>query len=77
MMNEESLKNGNQAKSTVKQLRLSTGLSQAKFGNAYGIPLRTIQSWECSEDSPNFRSCPPYVVSLLERAVKEDFHSSN
>lgn len=52
----------------VKELRELTGLSQKKFGDLYGIPLRTIQSWESGE-----REAPEYVIRLLERAVKEDF----
>ena len=50
------------------QIRKRTGLSQAKFGETYGIPKRTIESWEMGE-----RECPGYVMSLLERVVNEDF----
>lgn len=49
-------------------IRKRSGLSQAKFGEKYGIPKRTIESWEMGE-----RECPGYVMSLLERVVKEDF----
>lgn len=49
-------------------IRKRSGLSQAKFGEKYGIPKRTIESWEMGE-----RECPAYVMSLLERVVKEDF----
>lgn len=51
----------------IKELRDKTGLSQAKFGKFYNIPLRTVQSWELKE-----RECPGYVLQLLERAVMED-----
>ena len=53
---------------TIKEIRTLTGLSQTKFGNLYGIPLRTIQDWEAGARKP-----PEYVVALLERVVKEDF----
>lgn len=53
---------------TVKEIRTSTGLSQTKFGEKYGIPMRTIQDWEAGIRKP-----PEYVVTLLERVVKEDF----
>lgn len=52
----------------MKAIRKRSGLSQAKFGEKYGIPKRTIESWEMGE-----RECPGYVMSLLERVVKEDF----
>lgn len=52
----------------IKELRRYTGLSQAKFGGLYNIPLRTIQDWEGEKRKP-----PSYVVSLLERVVFEDF----
>jgi putative transcriptional regulator len=52
---------------TIKELRALTGLSQAKFGEKYKIPRRTIQNWEADVNTP-----PQYVVDLLERAVKED-----
>ena len=51
----------------IKELRNKTGLSQAKFGKFYNIPLRTVQSWELKE-----RECPGYVLQLLERAVLDD-----
>jgi len=52
----------------IKQIRKLTGLSQAKFGEQYGIPKRTIEDWE-----REIRTPPEYVVKLLERAVKEDY----
>ena len=58
---------------TIKQVRTISGLSQVKFGEKYGIPRRTIECWECNENSPNYRQCPEYVLRLLERVVKEDF----
>lgn len=53
---------------TVKEIRKITGLSQARFGEFYGIPKRTIEDWETGRRKP-----PEYVLELLERAVKEDF----
>lgn len=55
----------------IKELRRHTGLSQSKFGELYNIPLRTIQDWENEKRNP-----PSYVVSLLERAILEDFPKS-
>ena len=56
---------------TIKDIRLMTGLSARAFGEKYHIPTRTIENWEMG-----VRSCPVYVLELLERAVKEDFKHS-
>lgn len=52
----------------IKDLREITGMSAQRFGDLYGIPLRTIQNWEGNVNTP-----PEYVVKLLERVVREDF----
>lgn len=53
----------------IKAMRMSLGLSQAKFADRYGIPKRTIENWE-SEAS----SAPGYVEDLLKRRVLADQH---
>ena len=53
--------------SRIQALRKRTGLSAQKFGDLYGIPLRTVQNWEYGTNE-----CPEYVLRLLERAVMED-----
>lgn len=50
---------------TIKALRQSTGLSQAAFCERFDIPKRTLENWETGSRTP-----PPYVVKLLEAAVK-------
>lgn len=52
----------------VKRIRAMSGLSQVKFGMLYGIPRRTIESWESGNTVP-----PGYVLDLLDRVVREDF----
>lgn len=52
---------------TIKEIRAATGLSQSKFCEALGIPLRTLQKWEIGE-----RSCPEYVVDLIAYRVQND-----
>jgi transcriptional regulator with XRE-family HTH domain len=44
----------------VRELRDSTGLTQAAFAKKYGIPLSTLRKWEQGEASP-----PSYVLALL------------
>ena len=51
---------------TTKEIRALTGLSQSRFAEAYGIPVRTLQGWEMG------RPCPRYVLRLLERVVRID-----
>lgn len=48
----------------VKQLRDRTGLSQAKFGEMFGIPVANIQKWEQQTSTP-----PDYIVSMMERIL--------
>lgn len=55
---------------TIKELRKLTGLSQSKFAERYNIPVRTVQGWEVEKSTP-----PIYVLTMLERLVKEDIKS--
>lgn len=52
----------------VREIREMTGLNRKEFSTAYGIPVRTLESWESGA-----RTAPPYVTALLERAVKADY----
>lgn len=52
---------------TIKEIRALTELSQPKFCEKYGIPLPTLRKWE-----QGHRTCPDYVVELLEFKVMED-----
>lgn len=45
---------------SVKELRSEMGLSQQKFGDKFGIPKPTIESWEYG-----VRTAPEYVMELL------------
>ncbi len=53
---------------TIKEIRELTGLSQAKFGEKYNIPKRTIENWESGNRKP-----PEYLPDLLERVVRADY----
>lgn len=53
---------------TMREIRALTGLTQKEFGEFYGIPRRTIQSWEEGKRKP-----PAWVLRLLERIVRMDF----
>lgn len=52
---------------TIKEIRQSTGLSQAKFCEALNIPKRTVQDWE-----RGVRKCPGYVADLIAYRVAND-----
>lgn len=47
---------------TIQELRSETNLSQSKFAEYFGIPLRTVQDWEQGRRKP-----PEYIPKLLER----------
>lgn len=49
----------------VKEIRAVTGLSQKKFAEKTGIPLRTLISWETGDRKP-----PAYTTRLLALAVQ-------
>lgn len=48
----------------VKEIRETTGMSQKKFAETYGIPLSTLRNWEQGTNSP-----APYVIDLLVRTL--------
>lgn len=52
---------------SIKEIRKSTGLSQAAFATKFFIPKRTIENWEASASTP-----PVYVKILLAEAVKRN-----
>lgn len=52
---------------SIKEIRQSTGLSQAKFCEALNIPKRTVQDWE-----QGLRKCPEYVMELIAYRVAND-----
>ena len=52
-------------KEKLKKLRKKTGLSQAEFGKEFGIPKRTIESWEMGISSPR-----DYLYKFLEENVE-------
>ncbi|MCD7741485.1 MAG: helix-turn-helix domain-containing protein [Ruminococcus sp.] len=51
----------------IKELRFRTGLSQQKFADKYGLGKWNVTRWESEDTNP-----PQYVLSLLERVIKED-----
>lgn len=61
---------------TIKEIRQISGLTQEEFAKKYEIPVSTIKGWESSATSSRYRECPPYVLKLLERVVKEDYKES-
>lgn len=52
---------------TINALRSASGMTQQKFGNYFGIPLRTIQNWEYG-----VRKCPEYLIELIEYKLKKE-----
>ena len=52
---------------TIKDIRLSTGLSSIQFSTALNIPIGTFRSWEHGRTNP-----PEYVVELIVFRVMND-----
>ena len=53
------------SKERLKELRKELGLSQAKFAERFGIPLRTIQDWEYGK-----REVRSYIVEMMCRIIE-------
>ena len=56
----------------IKEIRNKTSLSQVKFSEKYGIPVRTLEDWERGKSTP-----PSYVLNLLEFRVNFDLSKNN
>lgn len=53
---------------SVKAVRALTGLSQRAFAETYGLPRRTIENWESSNEAVH-NEIAPYTLALLAYAV--------
>lgn len=49
------------------ELLKATGWSQQKFGDYFGIPRRTVQSWWLGD-----RACPSYLLALMLFKLQAD-----
>ena len=45
---------------TIKELRISSGMTQQQFSDYFNIPKRTIENWEGGQ-----RKCPGYVEEMM------------
>ena len=52
---------------TLKELREQSGMNLTQFSKYFGIPYRTIQSWERGE-----RQCPSYLLELMAYKLKTE-----
>lgn len=52
---------------TLKELRERSGMTRKQFVEYFGIPYRTVQSWELGD-----RDCPEYLLSLIEYKLKHE-----
>lgn len=52
-------------KERLKKLRKELGLSQAKFAEKFGIPIRTIQDWEYGK-----REIRSYIVNMMYKIIE-------
>lgn len=52
---------------TIADIKASSGFTQRQLSDHLGIPLRTIEDWLSGK-----RSCPPYVLSLIEFRLRSE-----
>lgn len=57
---------------TLKELRLRSGMSRPKFAEYFGIPYRTVQSWELHGLSVEGRVCPDYLIELMAYKLEKE-----
>ncbi len=64
------------ARMDMKSIRERMGLNKTKFSELYGIPYKTIQSWE--SDTKMHRDPPDYLVMVIAyTAIVEELYSEN
>lgn len=51
----------------IKELRELTGMSQKRFAEYFGIPIRTIQEWEQNKRKP-----AEYLTKLMEKEIRRE-----
>ena len=56
----------------IRNLRLSTGLSQSQFASKFNIPVGTISHWEQGVRNP-----PQYVIFMIERILELEKLNNN
>ena len=57
---------------TFKELREASGMSRPRFAEYFGIPYRTVQSWELYGTSVDGRKCPAYLLDLMEYKLRKE-----
>ena len=55
----------------LKELREASGMSRSRFAEYFGIPYRTVQSWEVESES-NRRQCPEYLLELMKYKLENE-----
>ena len=52
---------------SIKELRIRTGMSQSQFADYFHIPKQTLQNWEQDR-----RECPQYLLELIEYKLEKE-----
>ena len=48
---------------TIREMRKATGMTQDEMSARFGIPKRTLASWE--SNAPSGRKCPEYTRRMI------------
>lgn len=57
----------NKTGTEFKKLREKSEMNMTKFSSFFGIPYRTVQTWEYGE-----RKCPSYVLRMMQHILEEE-----
>ena len=49
----------------LKEVRIKAGMTRPQFAQYFGIPYRTVQSWELYGSNDGGRKCPEYLLDLI------------
>lgn len=55
---------------SIKEYRISLGLTQKQFAELFEISLDTVKSWDCGRRKPT-KSQEKLIIKELERMKKE------
>ena len=49
---------------SIREMRKASGMTQAQMADRFGIPKRTIESWESNSPTAG-RKCPEYTRRMI------------
>lgn len=67
--NEMMIEAEKDIRTRVKEMRKRLGLTQVEFGKKFGIPRRTVESWEGKSEISSYKP-NEYVLRMIETIIE-------